>query len=66
LMVIPVVAAMRVGRSFKQSFVYSILFAVLAVFFGLLGAFYFNLPAGGAIVLVALLIFAVASVVGRK
>jgi zinc transport system permease protein len=66
LMVIPSAAAMRVGRSFKQSFFLSVLFALCAVVFGLLVAFYFNLPAGGAIVLVSLGIFAGASAVGKK
>lgn len=66
LMVIPSVAAMRVGKSFKQSFAFSILFAILSVLLGLIGAFYFNLPAGGAIVLVSLIIFAIASLISKK
>lgn len=61
LMVIPSVTGMQVAKSFKQSFFYAIIFAVLAVFFGLMGAFYLNIPAGGTIVLTALIIFRVVS-----
>lgn len=57
LMVIPSVSAMQIAKSFKQSFFYAIAFAMLAVFLGLILAFYLDLPAGGAIVLVALGIF---------
>jgi len=66
LMVIPSAAAMRVGRSFKHSFLLSVLFALSAVVLGLLAGFYLNLPAGGAIVLVSLGIFGGASLVGKK
>lgn len=65
LMVIPSVTAMQIAKSFKQSFVYAILFAMLAVFLGLLAAFYLDLPAGGAIVLVALGIFGGISIVWK-
>lgn len=57
LMVIPVAAAMQLGRSFKQTVVYAMAFGVSAVVIGLVAAFYLNLAAGGAIVLVALLSF---------
>lgn len=57
LIVIPVVTAMQIGRSFKQSIFFSVLFAQTAVLAGLFAAYYFNLPAGGAIVLLSLGIF---------
>lgn len=66
LMVIPSVTAMQVARSFKQSFAYSILFAVLAVLIGLFGAFYLDLPAGAATVLVSLIIFGGVAIVVKK
>lgn len=66
LMVIPSAAAMRVGRSFKQSFLLSILFALSAVVLGLLAGFYLNLPAGGAIVLVSLGIFGGTAVTKKR
>lgn len=66
LMVIPGVTAMQLAKSFKQSFIYSILFAIVAVVAGLYGSFYLNLPAGGAIVIVSLIIFAGVAAVAKK
>jgi zinc transport system permease protein len=66
LMVIPSVTGMALGKSFKQSFIYSIIFAVLAVILGLYSAFYLDLPAGGAVVLAALGIFAVVSAIKKR
>jgi zinc transport system permease protein len=62
LMVIPSVTGMKIAKSFKQSFFYAIAFAMAAVLIGLVGAFYLNIPAGGAIVLVSLAIFGLTSV----
>lgn len=56
LLVIPVVAASRLARGFRQTQVIAVLVAMLAVVGGLMAAFYFDLPAGGAIVLTALAI----------
>jgi zinc transport system permease protein len=66
LMTIPVVAAMQLGKSFFHSMVLSILFAVSSVVVGLFLAYYLNLPAGGAIVLLALGIFLISSLVKRR
>lgn len=65
LMVIPSVTSMSIARSFKQSFLLAIGFAMLAVILGLYAAFYLDLPAGAAIVLFSLAIFGVVSV-GKK
>ncbi len=66
LMVIPVVTAMQVAKSFIQSMYLSIVLALSEVFLGLFIAYYFNLPAGGAIVLLSLLVFSVVAGLGRK
>lgn len=66
LMVIPVVTAMQLGRSFKQGICYSLGFALAAVVIGLFLAYYFNLPAGGAIVLLSLGIFGVVALMKGK
>ncbi len=58
LMVIPVTTAMQVAKSFKQTLYLAIIFALVSVVVGLWLAYYFNLPAGGTIVLFSLLIFA--------
>ena len=57
LMVIPVVTAMQLAKSFKQTVLFAVCASMLSVMFGLLMAYYLNLPAGGAIVLVSLLFF---------
>lgn len=57
LMVIPVAAAMQIGRGLKQTIFYAMGFGLLAVILGLIAAFYLNLAAGGAIVLIALGLF---------
>lgn len=57
LVVLPTVTARQVSRSFRQMLLFSVIAALLSVFFGLLAAFYLDLAAGGAIVLVAALLF---------
>ena len=58
LMVIPVLTSMQLGKSFMLSVYYSVFFALISVISGLLAAYYLNLPAGGAIVIISLSIFA--------
>lgn len=57
LMVIPVLTAMGLGRSFKQTIGFAILFSLLAVLLGLTFSYYFDLASGGTIVLFALFMF---------
>jgi zinc transport system permease protein len=65
LMVIPVTTSTQLARSFKQTLIMSVIFALASVILGLYLAFYFNLPAGGTIVLLALAFFASASLLPR-
>lgn len=62
LMVVPVVTAMQIAKSFLASMLLSLGFAIAEVLAGLILAYYLNLPAGGAIVLLSLAIFGVVSV----
>lgn len=57
LMVIPVVAAMQIGKSFAQTLFYSVFFGLISVVCGLFISFYFNLAAGGTIVVFSLVLF---------
>ncbi|MCL4473274.1 MAG: metal ABC transporter permease [Actinobacteria bacterium] len=57
LMVIPVAAAMQLGRSFRQTVLYAIGLGLTAVIAGLFASFYLNTAAGGTIVLISLLTF---------
>jgi zinc transport system permease protein len=61
LMVIPVITAMQVAKSFFQTILMSVGFALFSVIAGLFLAYYLNLPAGGAVVLLALVIFGITS-----
>lgn len=51
LMVIPVTCGMQFGKSFKQTLIYSILFAVIFTIAGLTLSYYKGLKPGGTIVL---------------
>lgn len=62
LMTIPVVTAMQVAKSFKQSILCSVLFAIFSMISGLFLAYYANLPAGGTVVLIALAVFVVVAI----
>lgn len=65
LTVIPVAAAAQLARSFRQTVVLAMVFSLIAVIAGLFLSFYWNLAAGGTIVLTALLLFLVAALVRR-
>ncbi|KAB7708754.1 iron chelate uptake ABC transporter family permease subunit [Bacillus aerolatus] len=56
LMTLPVAAAMRMAKGFKQTIVYSVLFGEVAVIIGLVSAFYLDLAPGGTIVVSSILI----------
>ncbi|GAE30706.1 zinc ABC transporter [Halalkalibacter hemicellulosilyticusJCM 9152] len=56
LMTLPVAAAMRFAKGFKQLFIYSIVFGELSVIVGLISAFYLDVVPGGMIVMVAVCI----------
>ncbi|MEK4028793.1 metal ABC transporter permease [Pseudobacillus sp. FSL P4-0506] len=56
LMTLPVAAAIRMARGFKQTIVYSVLFGEIAVITGLISAFYLDLAPGGTIVVASILI----------
>lgn len=66
LMVIPVLAATQFGSSFFKTSLYAIAFSVLSVIAGLFASFYLNLPSGGAIVVVTVLIFAISFLANKK
>ncbi|WP_100406785.1 metal ABC transporter permease [Bacillus solitudinis] len=55
LMTLPVAAAMRLSRGFKQMFIYSIIFGELSVIGGLIAAYHLDLAPGGTIVILAVL-----------
>jgi zinc transport system permease protein len=62
LMVIPVVTAMQLRQSFLRTIITSIIFSLAAVVGGLFLSYYFNLASGGAIVVLALVVFLMTTV----
>lgn len=66
LMVIPVISAVQYGRGFRATLILSVIFSLLSVLVGLFVSYYFNLASGGAIVLVALIIFLLSLAVSKK
>jgi len=65
MIVIPTLTGFALGRSFRQAVLIAIAMALASVVAGLIAAFYLRLAAGGAIVLTALGMFALASL-GRR
>ncbi len=57
LMVIPVLIAIPMCKSFRSTFRGSLVFGLLSVWSGLLVSYYFNFPSGSAIVLTSVVIF---------
>lgn len=57
LLVIPVVTALQLRRSFKATLLWAEVFSLSSVLFGILISFYANLPSGGTIVLLMLAVF---------
>lgn len=55
LMVVPVACAMQFGKSYKQTVIYSVCFAVSFMIIGLFLAYYAGLKPGGTIVLIGII-----------
>jgi len=66
MIVIPALTGFALGRSFRKATAIAILVALASVVLGLIAAYYLRLAAGGAVVLVALGIFATVSLVKRS
>lgn len=56
LMTLPVAAAMRIAKSYKQLIFLSIAFGEISVIVGLISGYYLSIPPGGTIVMVAIII----------
>ncbi len=66
LMVIPVLTAMQLTRSFRGTVIIAVAASLLSVLLGLLASLQWNLPSGATIVLVALGWFVMSIGVGRR
>jgi len=65
LMTLPVAAAMRLAKGFKQTIIFAIVFGETAVLIGLISAFYMDLAPGGTIVVTSILILLLV-ILGKK
>jgi zinc transport system permease protein len=65
LMIIPAVTSLQYKLSFRNSLVLSSVFAVFSLWVGLFAAYYLNLPSGGAVVMVNMLLFGLSLAVNR-
>ncbi|GKX67883.1 metal ABC transporter permease [Clostridium sp. TW13] len=65
LMVVPVACAMKFGKSYKQTLIYSIIFALLFTIIGLSISYYMGLKPGGTIVLTGIIVLSIILVIKR-
>ncbi len=66
LIVIPVVSALQLKKSFKQTIFYAEIISIFSVITGLFSSYYLNLSPGGSIVLITLIIFTLILVLAKK
>jgi len=66
LLVIPAAAGLLLAASFKQALLFSSLVASLSVIFGLIAAFYLDLPASATVVLLSFLLFGIFFLLRRR
>lgn len=57
LLVVPTATSLQISKNFKETILFSAMFAIFSVVVGLFGSYYFNIATGGAIVLVSIVFF---------
>jgi len=65
LMTLPIAAAMKLAKSFKQLIFLSIIFGEISVIFGLISGYYLSIPPGGTIVMISIFILLLTIVINR-
>ena len=66
IMIVPVAASQQVARSFRGTMMGAVVIGLVCCVSGVTAGYYFSVPPGPAIVLLALVVFAVAAVVGAR
>lgn len=66
LVVIPVITALQLKKSFKQTILWAELFSVVSVIAGIISSFYFDISPGGTIVLITIVIFCIVALWKRN
>ena len=57
LLVVPVLTAQQIAKSFRYSLLLSVLFGLLGVAVGITSSFYFDIPASSGVVLMLIFLF---------
>ncbi|MRH44688.1 iron chelate uptake ABC transporter family permease subunit [Aquibacillus halophilus] len=65
LMTLPVAASIRIAKGFKQTILLSIIFGETSVILGLISGYYFEIPPGGTIVVISIIILLICISVKR-
>ena len=65
LVIFPAITSMRLFKSYKSVVISSIVIAVISLFLGITVSYVFSTPTGASIVLVNLVIFIMAIIIGR-
>jgi zinc transport system permease protein len=65
LLVLPVITALQLRLSFAYTLFYAEIISVCSIIAGILGSFYFDIPSGGFIVLIMLLVFVITFLVKK-
>lgn len=66
LLVIPVVTALQLKKSFKETLLWAEVISLISVVSGIISSFYLNISSGGMIVLIMLMIFGIVLAVKGK
>lgn len=66
MLVIPTATAVLIAKSYKQTLIYSIVFAEIYTISGLFLSYYFNLRPGGTIVLIGITVLVITALLHRK
>ncbi|MBI4039110.1 metal ABC transporter permease [Candidatus Daviesbacteria bacterium] len=66
LMVIPVTAALQLKKGFLTTIIFAEIISLFSVIVGIFASYYLNLAAGGAIVLVTLIIFSLTNIIVKS
>lgn len=65
LIIFPAITSMRLFKSYRMVVVFSVIVAMISLFCGILISYVYSTPTGASIVLVNLILFIFASIVGR-
>lgn len=66
LLTIPSVTAMQLSKSFKATVALAVVISLFSVIAGLFVSYYLNIPAGGAVVLIALSVFGAVAILTKN